>query len=770
MQTPKPRKWTLLVLLLLSVSFVAAPSSPVQATMALAQPTADDEVPPHPLLSNVNVRRALAYCTDRDALIRSVYPTLTPAERQALIMDTFLPKDHWLYSAPPAEFQYPFDAGQGRALLDQAGWTLAPGATYRTNAAGYELAVGLTTTNAGFRQTWAAALEQQWRTHCGIRLLRNHISANVFFGDGPGSLTRRDFETSAFAWVGQTFPGGLTLYGCDFIPTAENGWFGQNTMGWCNPVADAALKRGQNALERAVMQTEYAAAQTEFARDMVSLPLFQRVESVGVRKALQNYQPSATEYDTWNIDLWTLPGAATLVIRSEEPANLYRFNFTGAFARLEWLLFGKALSQVDYDYQPSLITQIPTLESGLAHSNDVTVNAGDAVVDSQGDAVTLAPGVTIRRADGQEVVYAGGPVQMKQLVVPYAFQPAIRWSDGQALKRADIDLAYQHDCDPAAQSYILATCAAMANVLTANTAYTITYKPGYQSGSYFSPPFLFYPSHQVITTPGSHQGKTLAQVPAADWFDLPEIMEQPLGVGPYRLKSWQKGQEMVFEKNPHYWRGAGTLAFDEVRIKVNLPFDEALQQLESGALHVLPGAQTTNSPDVQIVVVSSATWEHLDMNLDLYRQSVAKFVPATGGSVTTAVGISLTVPAGALDAGATMVINDIAAPTQPVSAARAAVRAFTLQALDQSGQPVTQFNTPVTLLLEYTDAELAERGISEDTLNVAWWDGAAWVNLLPCAGCGVDTVNNRVTVLVGHFSEFSLTGSAQIFLPTVTRN
>lgn len=158
------------------------------------------------------------------------------------------------------------------------------------------------------------------------------------------------------------------------------------------------------------------------------------------------------------------------------------------------------------------------------------------------------------------------------------------------------------------------------------------------------------------------------------------------------------------------------------------------------------------------------------MNLDLYRQSVAKFVPATGGSVTTAVGISLTVPAGALDAGATMVINDIAAPTQPVSAARAAVRAFTLQALDQSGQPVTQFNTPVTLLLEYTDAELAERGISEDTLNVAWWDGAAWVNLLPCAGCGVDTVNNRVTVLVGHFSEFSLTGSAQIFLPTVTRN
>ena len=715
------------------------------------------------------MRRALAYCTDRDALIRSVYPTLTPAERQALIMDTFLPNTHWLYSAPPAEFQYPFDAVQGRALLEQEGWALAPGATYRTNAQGYELAVSLTT-SAGFRQTWAAVLEQQWRTNCGIRLLRNHISSSVLFGDGPGSLTRRDFETSAFAWVGQTFPGGLTLYGCDFIPTAENGWFGQNTMGWCNPTADAALKRGQNALERAVMQTEYATAQTEFARDMVSLPLFQRVESYGVRKALQNYQPSATEWDTWNIDTWTLPGVATLVIRSDEPDDLYRFNNSGAFARLEWLLFGKALSQVDYDYQPSLMTQIPTLESGLARSNDVTVNAGDAVVDIQGDAVTLAPGVTIRRADGQEVVYAGGPVQMKQLIVPYAFQPATRWSDGQPLKKADIDLAYQHDCDAAAQSYMLSTCAAIANVLTAYTAYTVTYKPGYQNGSYFSPPFLFYPSHQVITTPGAHQGKTLAQVPAADWFDLPEIMERPLGVGPYRLKSWQKGQEMVFEKNPHYWRGAGTLAFDEVRIKVNLPFDEALQQLESGALHVMQFAQTTNSPDVQIVVVSSATWEHLDMNLDLYRQSVAKYVPATGGSVTTDVGISLTVPVGALSTGVTMVIADVATPSQPFADVQAPVRVVTLRALDQSGAEVKTFSQPLTLVIEYTDAELAERGLSEDTLNIAWWNDSAWVNLLPCAGCSVDKVNNRVIVLVDHFSEFSLTGSARLFLPTVTRN
>ncbi|HAJ37714.1 MAG TPA: hypothetical protein DCL15_18755 [Chloroflexi bacterium] len=164
----------------------------------------------------------------------------------------------------------------------------------------------------------------------------------------------------------------------------------------------------------------------------------------------------------------------------------------------------------------------------------------------------------------------------------------------------------------------------------------------------------------------------------------------------------------------------------------------------------------------------SGIW--LDMNLDLYRQSVAKFVPATGGSVTTDVGISLTVPASALSTGVTMVIADSATPSQPFIDARAPVRVVTLRALDQTGAEVETFNQPLTLVIEYTDAELAERSLSEDTLNVAWWDGAAWVNLLPCAGCGVDKANNRVTVRIDHFSEFSLTGSAQIFLPTVTRN
>ena len=95
-----------------------------------------------------------------------------------------------------------------------------------------------------------------------------------------------------------------------------------------------------------------------------------------------------------------------------------------------------------------------------------------------------------------------------------------------------------------------------------------------------------------------------------------------------------------------------------------------------------------------------------------------------------------------------------------------------MEARDGSGQPVIQFALPYTLVISYTDEELAALGLSEDSLNVAFWNGSAWVDVLPCAGCSVDTVNNRITVVLDHFTEFALVGTAaetKVFLPLVRR-
>lgn len=103
---------------------------------------------PHPILSDVRVRRAIAHCTDRARLFRAAYPGLT--DTAPFEADSFIPREHWAYA--PDIARYPFDPATGGALLEEAGWALADGAEYRSNANGDELALTLTTTDAQFRQ------------------------------------------------------------------------------------------------------------------------------------------------------------------------------------------------------------------------------------------------------------------------------------------------------------------------------------------------------------------------------------------------------------------------------------------------------------------------------------------------------------------------------------------------------------------------------------------------------------------------------------------
>jgi ABC-type transport system substrate-binding protein len=226
---------------------------------------------PHPILSDVQIRKAIAYCTDKDALIASVYPTLTPAERQELVMDTFIPTTSWAYTPPTTT--YPYSPTVGQNLLDTAGWTLPLGAEYRTKD-GKELVLILTTTTSSFRVTYLTVFEAQMKA-CGIRVIRNHQPASWWFGLTTG-LQVRDFELGAFAWVvDQAEPGGRTLYACDQIPLPTNDWSGQNYMGWCNQAASDAIVQASNTqLPQAQRKAFYATFINLFAEDVPSLPLF----------------------------------------------------------------------------------------------------------------------------------------------------------------------------------------------------------------------------------------------------------------------------------------------------------------------------------------------------------------------------------------------------------------------------------------------------------------------------------------------------------------
>ncbi len=475
-------------------------------------------------------------------------------------MTSFVPLGHWAYPQDaPSLVSYPFDPEKGKSLFEEAGWKLAEGAIYRTNSSGQEMRLTLTTSEADFRMTWSSVFKRQMKV-CGLLIEHNRVSGEWLYETG---LKRRDFELLAYAWLSQTNPNGRTLYQCDQIPLAENNWQGDNYVGWCNPKADQATRLATSSLSRETQRTAYRIVQEEYIRDLPTLPLFNRVDVYASNTALQNFTPDSTEsLYTWNIAQWIIPGRDTIVItQRSEPTSLSVLVDDSYITRLIGaLLFGVDYTNVGYDYQPEMLKQIPTIENGAVKVNVVQVHEREKVVDVDGNAVELWPGVHILDAQGNEITYNGGTVQMSQLVVKYEFVDGLTWSDGVPVSKGDYALSYRILCnlETVAEAFRL-PCEKILDVdFMSDMAYVVTWKPGYQGRAranfvgqpYFLPPIGRQPSHQILS-----DGQRLADVPLSYWGWLPEVNRQPLVTGPYVVSHWEFGKKIVFIANPYYYQG-----------------------------------------------------------------------------------------------------------------------------------------------------------------------------------------------------------------------
>jgi len=146
--------------------------------------------------------------------------------------------------------------------------------------------------------------------------------------------------------------------------------------------------------------------------------------------------------------------------------------------------------------------------------------------------------------------------------------------------------------------------------------------------------------------------------------------------------------------------------------------------------------------------------------------------PNAGGGVTSPDGaVTALFPANAVNGAVNLLYTQQATTTQALGNFAFAGHTFQLGATDGNGHPVTEFNQSYTLTIHYADSDWQNAGLTDEAnLNLVYWDGAGWVLLLPCAGCGVDTVNNVLTVVLDHFTEFALVGSQYpIYLPFINR-
>ena len=251
---------------------------------------------PHPVLGEVKVRQALAQCIDRQALVDALYGG------KSTIMSSFIPAAHKVLAAPDAELSvYKFDVNAANKLLDEAGWTRGADGIRARN--GVPARLSLRSTAGNVLRERATQLIRTQLAKCGVDVQVELLPTTVLFGADSG-IAVGDYDMGLFAWVAQADPGSQALYACSQIPTPDNKWTGQNYMGWCSDAATKALTDATTGLRLDERKAAYLALQKEFTRDVVSLPLFQRLEVYSATPTLRGLRPNATAAVTDNVGEW----------------------------------------------------------------------------------------------------------------------------------------------------------------------------------------------------------------------------------------------------------------------------------------------------------------------------------------------------------------------------------------------------------------------------------------------------------------------------------
>src|SRR5260370_17435721 len=170
---------------------------------------------------------------------------------------------------------YDYDPPKARALIEAAGWgALRNG--IRLNAKGDRLTLDFATTaGARSRETVQQVLQAQWR-QLGVDVRIRNEPARVLFGQ---SLTRRNFAMAMFAWVSapENVPRS-TLHSSE-IPSAANGYGGQNAAGFHDAELDQLIDAIALELDAKQRAAPWRRTEEIHTEQLPDLPLHFRSDS-----------------------------------------------------------------------------------------------------------------------------------------------------------------------------------------------------------------------------------------------------------------------------------------------------------------------------------------------------------------------------------------------------------------------------------------------------------------------------------------------------------
>lgn len=171
---------------------------------------------------------------------------------------------------------YAEDLDAASTLLDAAGWTeLRDGV--RHDAAGEPLRLTLMTTAGNrTRELVQQVLQSMWR-RIGVDVRIENEPARVFFGE---TMRERRFPALAmYAWISSPESVPRSTLHSEEIPTAANGWSGQNTPGFANERMDELIDQIEITLDRDAREVLWHELQRLYAEELPVIPLYFRANA-----------------------------------------------------------------------------------------------------------------------------------------------------------------------------------------------------------------------------------------------------------------------------------------------------------------------------------------------------------------------------------------------------------------------------------------------------------------------------------------------------------
>ena len=217
-------------------------------------------------LDSQAVRQALAYATDRGAIVEQI---LVPAINQGRVLQSFIVPTFRTFYDPSFE-RYTADPAMVEQLMTDDGWAKNGEGIWEKDGDTASFEINSTAGNES--RALAMQLWQSQLREAGFDVTIEALNADVFFGD---RLPKGQFTVGLFASVGTPDPGLCVLFCSENIPPKSNKFSGKNATRTDSPSIDTPWQAVDTTNDETARIEAAKAGQVALADYMASIPLYQ---------------------------------------------------------------------------------------------------------------------------------------------------------------------------------------------------------------------------------------------------------------------------------------------------------------------------------------------------------------------------------------------------------------------------------------------------------------------------------------------------------------